>query len=141
MHTFESSQLFAAPWQNPVAPQTSDAVHSLPSSHDAPDSAECPHPLALHVSLVHSLPSSQSSVGPALQAPPAHTSPTVQVSPSLHGFAFGVCTHPVPGAHESSVHTFESSQSSEPDLQLPPLQTSPDVQALPSSQGAPSSNG
>jgi hypothetical protein len=60
----------------------------------------------------------------------------VQAFPSLQGSVLFVCTQPVSGAHESSVHGLLSLQlSGGPPTHSPPVQVSPVVQASPSLQG------
>ena len=76
------------------------------------------------------------TIGVPLHAPPAHTSPSVHASASLHGSVLGAFTHPVALSQESSVQRLASSH--------PPLSavnTQPDaglqvstVQAIASSQ-------
>jgi hypothetical protein len=88
------------------------------------------------VSVVHGLPSLQSSPTPALHAPPWHLSPDVQAEPSSHGSVLLAFTHPEAGLHESFVQTLPSSQSSSaPGMQEPLPHVSPSVQALPSVHG------
>ena len=54
---------------------------------------------------------------------------------SLQGAVLSLCTQPVAGLHESSVHTSPSLQlGAGPPAQLPPEHLSAVVQALPSSQ-------
>src|SRR5262249_43328395 len=73
------------------------------------------------------------------QPPARQESNLVAAFPSSQVAAFAVCTHPVMGLHESSVHTFPSLQSIvAPGTQAPPEQESPVVQTLPSLQGTPS---
>src|SRR5438093_10959314 len=91
------------------------------------------------VSLVQTLPSSQSGAAPRTPAPPAQVSLVVQALASSQGDVLLAWTHPVCGSQVSSVQTFASSQ--EPGLfgepaQMPLLQVSFEVQALASSQGA-----
>src|SRR5690606_39919894 len=90
---------------------------------------------SLHESSVQTLESSQSVGGPAVHVPPAHTSPSVQNWPSSHGAALFTWSHEsVPSLHESSVQTFESSQSRGPSgLQLPAPSQVSNVQKSPSS--------
>jgi hypothetical protein len=87
---FPSSQLNAAiPAHTPLA-HTSPVVHAFPSSHVAVLFVWT-HPVAgSQESSVHPLPSSQLSAGPPEHAPPLHTSPTVQASPSSHGAVLSV---------------------------------------------------
>jgi len=92
----------------------------------------------VHASFVQALPSSQGCHAPGLQAPPAHRSPTVQISWSSHASVFGVNVHPFSGSHESVVQGFPSSQAGAPGpgAHAPSLQKSPSVHRLPSSQAA-----
>ena len=94
------------------------------------------HPLAgLHVSVVHTLLSLQTTAAPDRQAPPLHVSPAVHALPSVHADVLLVKTHPVAGLHVSVVHTLPSLHTTAgPALQVPPPQVSPEVQALPSLQ-------
>ena len=59
---------------------------------------------------MQSFPSSQLVGPPGWHIPPPQVSPVVQVLPSLHGFEFGVYTHPVAGLQESSVQALLSLQ-------------------------------
>src|SRR5262249_36568186 len=74
-----------------------------------------------------------------MQAPPAHTSPTVAALPSLQDkplFRFSQPT--VGGVQRSVVHTFRSSQLRAAPTQVPVrVQVSATVQAFPSLQAAP----
>jgi glyoxylate utilization-related uncharacterized protein len=96
----------------------------------------CTHPLAgLHESSVQGLLSLQPSAGPPTQDPPLHVSAVVHALPSLQATVLFVCTQPVAGLHESSVHGLLSLQpSAGPPTQDPPLQVSAVVHALPSLQ-------
>ena len=60
-----------------------------------------------------------------------HALPSLQLAPES-----AVLLQPEPGMHESSVHSFASSQDfGAGPVQLPPAQMSPTVQGSPSSQG------
>jgi hypothetical protein len=84
-------------------------VHALPSSQDAVLFV-CTQPLdGLQLSSVQTLPSLQSGGGPPTHDPLAQVSLVVQALPSLHGAVLLVCTQPVWGSHESSVHGLPSS--------------------------------
>jgi len=135
VHTFESLQTNGVPpWQVPPE-QISPVVQAFPSLQDALLGVYT-HPVAgLHVSLVHTFESLQTTAVPP-QVPPEQISPAVQAFPSLHDAVLLLYTHPVAGLHVSLVHTFESLQTNGVPPQLPPEQTSPVVQAFPSLQEA-----
>jgi hypothetical protein len=137
VHTFPSSQSGAGPPAQAPPAHVSDVEHAFPSLHGSVLCAWV-HPMAgSHESVVHTFPSSQSGPGPPMHRPPEQVSEVVQADPSSHGLALGACAHPVAGSHESSVHTFPSSQfGAGPPAQAPPEHVSDVVQALPSSQGA-----
>ena len=88
----------------------------------------------MHVSVVQTLLSLQTTAVPGWQLPPEQTSPAVHALPSLHGAVLLVWTQPVAGSQLSSVHGLPSLQFSEPvpGWQIPPEQTSPVVHAFPS---------
>jgi hypothetical protein len=94
------------------------------------------HPAAgLHVSVVQTLPSSQTTGEAPAQLPPPHTSPVVQAFPSSQAFVLLVKAQPVAGLQVSVVHALVSLQmTGVAPTQLPPPHTSPVVQAFPSSQ-------
>jgi hypothetical protein len=98
----------------------------------------CRQPLpGSQLSVVQGFESLHDAGGPALHAPPAHTSPTVQALPSLHANVLLALTQPLAGLQLSLVHPFESSQSGGgPPLHAPPPQVSLVVQALPSLHAA-----
>ncbi len=137
VHTFPSSQFGAAPPTHAPAEHASPVVHAFPSSH-APGTLVCAHPVAgTHESAVHTFPSSQFVAIPPVHAPAAHVSPVVHASPSLHETVLLACTQPVAGEHESSVHTFPSSQFvAIPPVHAPAAHVSPVVHAFPSLHGA-----
>jgi sorbitol-specific phosphotransferase system component IIA len=113
----------------------SPVVHGLPSSQAFVLFVNT-HPVAgLHVSVVHTLASSQTTALLAKQAPPPQVSPAVQAFPSSQAIVLFVKTQPAVGSHVSVVHTLASSQTTAvPAWQIPPPQVSPVVQAFPSSQ-------
>ena len=111
VHALWSLQSVAAPGRQAPPPQTSPAVHALPSLH-ALDVFVWKQPEAgLHPSLVQTLPS-------------LHVTDDVSVN-----------TQPVAGAHESTVHALLSLQTRVPvGWQLEERHRSPVVHALPSLQ-------
>jgi hypothetical protein len=100
VHGLLSSQ-FNAPvpgWQLPPA-QTSPVVQKLPSSHAAVLFAKTQPVAGLHVSVVQTLLSLQTTVVPGWQTPPAQLSPVVQALLSVHvvpSVAAGFEQMPVP---------------------------------------------
>ena len=132
-----SSQSGAAPPTQTPAAQVSPVVQALPSSHDSMLSTLTQPRTESHESLVHGLPSSQSSGAPPTHDPPEQVSSIVHASPSSHGSELSVLTHPVAGSHVSSVQMLPSSQSAgAPPTQVPAAHVSPTVQASPSSHGS-----
>ena len=84
---------------------------------------------------MHELPSSQFGAAPPTQLPAEHRSFVVQASPSLQDPELFVCTQPIAGSQESSVHGLRSSQlGAGPPEQVPLEHWSEVVHALPSSQ-------
>src|SRR6185503_18552875 len=114
-------------------PHTSPVVQRLPSLQEAV-LLTCWQPLAgTQLSVVHRLPSSQLAAVPGAQAPPAHTSPTVQALPSLQDTVLLACWQPLAGTQLSVVHRLPSSQfGAVPAWQVPPTQVSIPLHALPS---------
>jgi hypothetical protein len=94
------------------------------------------HPTPVtQLSVVQASLSSQGSMAPPTQMPPAQASFVVQGRPSSQGSVFGVPTHPSTGSQESSVQSFPSSHvAGGPPLQAPALQVSAVVQGSPSLQ-------
>ena len=136
MHGLESLQVIAEPAHDPPL-QTSPVVHALPSSQDAVLFAYTQPVAGLHESSVHGFESLQTTGVPGLHTPPPQTSPVVQALPSSQDAALLTYTQPEAGLHESSVHGFESLQTTgAPGTQAPPAHASPVVQALPSSHDA-----
>src|SRR5258705_3667924 len=92
--------------------------------------------LALHVPSA-----SPSGAGVPAQVPALQTSPSVQISASLHDVPFsgvGSKTQPLAGLQLSAVQAFESLQTTvPPPTQAPALHTSAVVQTFPSLQLAP----
>ena len=133
--TLPSLHTTAVPPQEPPA-QTSLLVHALPSLQTIVLLVNTQPVPALQLSVVHVLPSLQVMVAPGTQALAAHTSPTVQTLPSLHGAVLAVCAQPVTALQVSSVQTLPSSQFWDaPGTQLPPDQVSLTVHTLPSLHG------
>src|SRR5881398_257321 len=115
VHTLLSSQLRAGPPTQAPPAQVSAVVQALPSLQDrvfgvpthAPAAQVSPEVQGLrsshgrvfgvftqpvtgsHVSVVHTLPSTQLGGGPPTQTPPAQVSAVVQALPSLQGSVFG----------------------------------------------------
>ncbi len=140
VHLFPSLQLIGWPLLHFLSQHSSCAVHWLPSSHGLPLAATCRQPVsALHRSVVHGLPSSQSTAGPATHFLSQHESPDVQALPSSQASPLAALwMQPPVGSHRSSVQTLSSSQSiASPGLHALSQHWSPSVQALPSSQDSP----
>ncbi len=138
VQTFLSSQSTAKPATHLLATQASPLVHRLLSVQTA-ELAVLTQPFAIsQLSLVQGLPSSQATLLPGWQLPPAHVSPTVQTLPSLHGAVLLALLHaPDLGSQVSVVQGFPSSHALGPlGVQMPLLQASPTVQPLLSSQTA-----
>ena len=83
VHGLLSSQLGGTPPLHTPPVQASLVVHALPSWHAAVVLANTQPSLASQLSAVQTLPSSQVSVGPDLQAPPLQASLVVHALPSL----------------------------------------------------------
>lgn len=98
-----SLQLTAVPgWQLPPE-QVSPVVQAFPSLHGAALFVKTHTPVAgLHVSVVHTLLSLQTTAAPGWQLPPEHVSPVVQAFPSLHAVPLGTPEH---GQRELSIRT------------------------------------
>jgi hypothetical protein len=108
-------------------------VQPLPSSH-VPVRGACAQPLdGSQLSVVHWLPSSQSSIVPA-QSPFEHRSSIVQALPSLHVPEMGVVVQPVMGLQPSIVQTLPSLQFLVVPVQFEPEHVSLIVHSLPSLQ-------
>jgi hypothetical protein len=106
-------------WQVSLPLQTLESAHEVPFSTGA-----LAHPkTGLQLSVVHTLPSSQSSGVPAVQDPLWQVSLPLQTLASAHGVPFdtGVFAQPVAGMQLSVVQTLASLQSSAlPAVQAPP---------------------
>src|SRR5438093_98003 len=90
---------------------------------------------ALHVSVVHALPSSQLRGVPTVQIPDRHVSAPLHTLPSLHEVAVATagCWQPVTGSQMSVVHGFPSSQlRDDPAVQVPDRHVSAPLHTLPS---------
>lgn len=133
--TLPSLHTTAVPPQEPPA-QTSLLVHALPSLQTIVLLVNTQPVPALQLSVVHVLPSLQVMVAPGTQALAAHTSPTVQTLPSLHGEVLFTCWQPATASHASVVQGLPSSQfSAGPETHAPDEQTSPTVHTLLSVHG------
>ena len=96
----------------------------------------CTQPVvALQLSSVQTLPSSQLGAGPPTHRPALQVSFSVHAFPSLQAALLLVWAQPVDGLQVSSVQSLPSSQlGATPPMHCPPLQVSLVVQALPSLQ-------
>jgi hypothetical protein len=138
VQTLLSLHTVGAPGLQVPPPQTSPVVHALPSLHELVLFTNM-HPEAkLQMSLVHGLPSLQTTGVPATHAPPLQKSLVEQALPSMQRSALFVKTHaPVVTLQLSVVHTLLSLHvTGMPGWQVPLPHASPLVQALPSLHGA-----
>ena len=126
------AQVLLPPTHEPPL-QESPAVQPLPSSQLAVLLVKTQPDVLLQLSLVHALPSSHTVADVPLQPPPAHASPVVQASPSVHGRLLLAWAQPVVGEQLSLVHKLPSSQLAADPAQTLLAHVSPWVQALPSS--------
>jgi len=111
VQTSPSSQSGAEPPTHAPPAHVSFVVQRLPSSQGT-ELFVFTQPIdGLQVSVVQTFPSLQSSAGPPWQEPPPQVSSVVQALPSSHAALLLTCVQPVSGLHPSSVHGFESSQS------------------------------
>ncbi len=157
----QGPSLLARFWQPSRASHTS-LVHASASSHTVWSSSYVQPVAATHASTVHASPSSQSGA-PAVHAPSAQVSPTVQASESSQPAVVGVYAQPVPIRHASAVQGEPSSQTESSGVTTQPValshastvhgtpsshtrawplhsahsNESPTVHASPSSHGAP----
>src|SRR5438093_1429475 len=81
-------RVFGVPAHTPAA-QVSPEVQGLRSSHGTVLGVFTQPVAGSHVSVVHTLPSTQLGGGPPTQTPPAQVSAVVQALPSLQGSVFG----------------------------------------------------
>jgi hypothetical protein len=117
-------------------------LHALPSGHGVPFStAVAAHPVAgLQLSVVHTLPSLQTSGVPAAHTPAWQVSAPLQTLASAHAvpLATGVVVHPVAGLQPSVVHTLPSLQTmGVPAVHAPAWHVSAPLQLLPSLHDVP----
>jgi hypothetical protein len=122
--------------------QVSAPLQALPSAHDVPfATAGYWQPDAgLQVSLVHGLPSVQTSGVPAPHVPPWQVSAPLHAFPSPHDVPFdsGVYTHPPEALHESAVHGLLSVQvSGAPAVHVPDWHVSAPLQTFESAHDVP----
>jgi hypothetical protein len=142
VHGLLSSQLSGVPARHVPAWQTSAPLQTLLSLQEMPFAiGVCEHPVvASHPSVVHGLPSLQSSALPGRQTPAWHVSTPLQTLESGHGVLFvtGVCTQPVFGSHVSIVQGLLSSQlPGIPGMQMPFRHCSAPLQRFASGHGEP----
>ena len=131
-----SSHEGGAPPMQPPSPHLSMVVHTSPSLHGRL-LFTCWQPVAaMHESVVHGLPSSQSFCVPGSHWPALHASPVVHALLSVHGAVLSVCTQPLAALQVSSVQGLPSLQpKAAPGTHTPPPHTSLTVQALSSLHG------
>ena len=146
VHGSPSSHASGAPAAHAPDWHVSAPLHALPSEQDVPfATAAFAQPLAaLHVSVVHALPSLQSGGVPAAHAPDWHVSAPLHALPSEHDVPFATAKvwQPSSGSHACVVHGSPSSQdTAEPGAHVPDRHVSPAVHALPSEQAVPSGAG
>src|SRR5262249_33839940 len=111
VHGLLSLQLSAVPAVQTPPWQVSLPLHRLPSAHAVPlASAVAVHPeVGLQASVVHGLPSLQTSAAPATHTPAWQVSAPLQRLPSGHAVPLASTTlAQMPALHESIVHGFES---------------------------------
>jgi hypothetical protein len=133
VHGLLSLQLSAPlPTQAPPL-HTSVVVQRLLSLHGAVLLLWKQPEIALQPSSVQGFPSLQLRAGPPTQTPPLHTSPVVQMLPSLQEAALLAWVQPLPVLQASFVQGLLSLQlGAAPPTHTPPAQVSLVVQALPS---------
>jgi hypothetical protein len=142
VHTLPSLQTSAVPAVHVPLWHVSGPLQTFPSEHEVPFStADVVHPVAgLQPSVVHTLPSLQTSGVPPAHAPPWQDSGPLQTLPSEHAvpLATGVVVQPDVGLQESVVHGFESLQTSGvPAVHAPLWQVSAPLQRFESAHDAP----
>jgi len=137
VHTFESSQLGAAPPRQVPALQVSFVVHAFPSLHELV-LLEWAHPVeALQLSSVQTLPSSQLGGAPPTQTPALQVSAVVHAFPSLHDAVLFVWVHAPEASQMSSVQGLPSSQFALLPWQPPWPRQAPETHASGSSNPFP----
>jgi hypothetical protein len=146
VHGLPSLQTSAVPAAQEPAWQVSAPLHASPSLQAVPfaTGAVRQPSAASQESVVHGLPSLQTSAVPAAQEPAWHVSAPLHALPSLHAvpFATGAVTQPVAASQESVVHGLPSLQTSAvPCEQKPDWQVSAPLHALPSLQAVPLGTG
>jgi hypothetical protein len=146
VQTLLSSQLSGAPAVQTPAWQVSSPLQRSPSVHGVPfATGVLEHPkMGSQLSVVQTLPSSQSSGVPAVQAPAWQVSSPLQTSPSAHGvpLSTGVLAQPATGSQLSLVQPLPSLQlSGVPAVQVPARQVSSPLQTSASAHEDPSGTG
>ena len=136
VHKLPSSQLGTLPRQVWWV-HKSETLHFCPSSQGIPSASACLQPPTVaQLSLLHTLPSSQSTVLPGAHLPLLHESNAVHALPSSQSPDAAVCVQPRKTSQESVVQTFPSSHfTATPGTQPPSAHASFAVHASPSTQG------
>ena len=135
VQTLPSLQTMVAPGLHAPLAQMSPLVQALLSLQLRVLAANTQPEEALHESVVQSLLSLQTVVGPGTHEPPEQASPTVHTLPSEHVAVVIVKTQPVTALHVSDVQGLLSLQvTAAPPAQAPLAHASPWVHALPSEQ-------
>jgi hypothetical protein len=122
--------------------QSETPLQTSPSSQEVPFATAVfwqPR-IGSHVSVVHTLPSSQFGAAPEAHVPPWHVSAPLQASPSEHDvpFATAACVQPVAGLQPSVVQALPSSQfGGVPTWHVPAWHVSAPLQASPSEHDVP----
>ena len=111
VQTLPSLQLGAGPGTHRPPLHASGVVHAFPSLHGAVLFVLTQPVDVLQESFVHTLPSLQSSAGPATQIPALHVSVVVHAFPSLQGAVLFTWTQPLVGLQVSSVQALPSSHA------------------------------
>jgi hypothetical protein len=142
VHTLPSLQTSAVPAVQVPLWQVSAPLQRFASGHGVPFStAVAAHPVtALQLSLVHTLPSLQTSGVPAAHTPAWQVSAPLQTVESGHAVPFVtlVVVQPDAGLQPSVVHTLPSLQTSGvPAVQVPFWQVSAPLHALVSAHAEP----
>jgi hypothetical protein len=136
VQAFSSLHTIAAPDWHVPPPHVSPEVHALPSSQAFVLFVKTQPVAGLHVSVVQTLASLQTTPAPAWHVPPPQVSPDVQAFPSSQAFELFVKTQPVAGLQLSVVQTLLSLHTIGAPLHTPPPQVSAEVQASPSLHAA-----
>ena len=137
VHGLPSLQVGPLPGTQAPDLHMSPMVQALLSSHAIDWGVFLQPSVALQVSRVHKLPSSQPAAKPEMHSPFWHASPAVHKLPSVQGAVLLLKTQPILLSQLSSVQGLPSLQATAlPGWQAPAAQMSPTVQMLLSSQAA-----